>query len=280
MPCHVLPAPQFIDHAFLAAVTSAGLIICRTCLKPIGGTSQLYISCRGPDEPLQLHKAHDLARVDAIAASCLSQRGTAAGDQTSRSTSAVRKSWHVQMPPLLIGKPALMTTPTGVKTVAAAHRAAAAEVAEKRTAAAAAASSAATGKKPVAATTEGPANPAKQGGGSQLALQQKGPVGVAATQKEPQRGARAAHAPAGAGVDASARSADVDVPPGATEGGSTAAAAGATAAYQQQLMAQPLTAQGKREGLRDATNQQHHAQPAGLCAPAACHYQPCPFHQS
>ena len=201
--------------------------------------------------------------------------GSAAGDQTSRSTSAVRKSWHVQMPSLLIGKPALMTTPTGVKIVAAAHRAAAAEVAEKRTAAAAAASRAAPGKgKPVAATKEGPANPAKQGGSSQLTLQQKGPVGVAAAQKESLHGARAAHVPAEAGVNALACSADVDVPQGATEGGSTAAAAGATAAYQQQLMAQPLTAQGKREGLRDATNQQHHAQPAGLChAPVWCH---CP----
>ena len=199
--------------------------------------------------------------------------GSAAGDQTSRSTSAVRKSWHVQMPPLLIGKPALMTTPTGVKTVAAAHRVAAAEVAEKRTAAAAAASRAAPGKgKPVAATTEGPAGPAKQGGSSQLAVQQKGPVGVAAAQKESQRGARPAHVPAEAGVSASARSADVDVPQGANEGGSTAAAAGATAAYQQQLMAQPLTAQGKREGMRDATNQQHQAQPAGLRhAPASCY---------
>lgn len=207
---------------------------------------------------------------------------SAAGDQTRRSNSAVRKSWHVQMPPLLIGKPALMTTPSGVKTVAAAHRAAAAEVAEKRTAAAAAASKAAPGKgKPVAATTEGPANPTKQGGGSQMALQQKGSVGVAAAQRESLRGARAADVPAEAGSDASARSADVDVPQGATEEGATAAAAGATAAYQQQLMAQPLTAQGKREGLRDATNQQHHAQPAGLChAPASCYCPALLFCQS
>ena len=202
---------------------------------------------------------------------------SAAGDQTSRSTSAVRKSWHVQMPPLLIGKPALMTTPTGVKTVAAAHRAAAAEVAEKRTAAAAANSRVAPGKgKPVAAPTE---RPAKQHGGSMLALQQKGPIGIAVAQQESLRAARAAHV--SAGIDASARSADVDVSQGAPEGGSTAAAAGATAAYQQQLMAQPLTAQGKREGLRDATNQQHHAQPAGSCrAPASCQYPALLFHRS